>query len=113
MKSGHQKSSNLLKPPFDTHPMKTANFLTSSCRYCRYYNPEGRRGGMCQQLGVPVQSGWKACVLAARPFSSAWEKLEEVVHLEHSLALPQLADCHSVDVSCKTTLAESKQPTAV
>ncbi|NJK47201.1 hypothetical protein HC931_02430 [Candidatus Gracilibacteria bacterium] len=93
--------------------MKTANFLTSSCRYCRYYNPEGRRGGMCQQLGVPVQSGWKACVLAARPFNSAWEKLEEVVHLENSLALEQLSECHSVDTPCNIALTESKQRTAV
>lgn len=67
--------------------MKTANFLTSSCRYCRYYGPEGRRGGVCQQLGVPVQAQWKACNLAARPFSSAWESLEEVMRLESSLSL--------------------------
>lgn len=93
--------------------MKTANFLTSSCRYCRYYNPEGRRGGICQQLGVPVQSGWKACVLAAKPFNSAWEKLEEVVHLENSLALQQLPESASVDASCNAMPTESKQPTAV
>jgi hypothetical protein len=68
---------------------------------------------MCQQLGVPVQSGWKACVLAARPFSSAWEKLEEVVHLENSLALEQLKECHSVDASCNAALTDSKKPTAV
>lgn len=68
--------------------MKTANFMTSSCRYCRYYQAEGRRGGMCHQLSVPVQGEWKACALAARPFSSPWENLEELVRLEHSLSLP-------------------------
>jgi hypothetical protein len=67
--------------------MKTANFLTSSCRYCRFYQPEGRRGGNCQQLGVPVQAHWKACNLAAHPFCPTWENLEEVVRLEHSLTL--------------------------
>ena len=67
--------------------MKTSNFLTSSCRYCRYYQTEGRRGGMCQQLGVPVRAQWKACSLAAAPFTHNWEKLENVVKLESSLVL--------------------------
>ncbi|ACK65623.1 conserved hypothetical protein [Rippkaea orientalis PCC 8801] len=66
--------------------MKTANFLTSSCRYCRYYQTQGRRGGMCQQLGVPVRAEWKACVLAAHPFTANWESLTTVVQLENSLA---------------------------
>ena len=73
--------------------MKTANFITSSCRYCRYYQAEGRRGGMCHQLNVPVQAQWKACTLAARPFDTAWDKLEDVVHLEHVYALdPQTVE---------------------
>ncbi|MEY2985756.1 MAG: hypothetical protein RLZZ568_2373 [Cyanobacteriota bacterium] len=42
---------------------------------------------MCHQLNVPVQAQWKACTLAARPFGTAWENLEEVVHLEHAYAL--------------------------
>jgi len=67
--------------------MKTANLMTSSCRYCRYYQAEGRRGGMCQQLSVPVQAEWTACVLAARPFATTWENLEDLVRLEHSLTL--------------------------
>ena len=67
--------------------MKTANFATSSCRNCRYYHTEGRRGGMCNQLSVSVQGEWPACSLAARPFNTAWESLEEVVRLEHSLSL--------------------------
>lgn len=67
--------------------MKTANFLTSSCRLCRYYQHEGRRGGMCQKLGVEVQAGWKACSLAVHPFITPWERMEELVLLEHSLSL--------------------------
>ncbi|MBZ8182186.1 MAG: hypothetical protein SAL07_19285 [Oscillatoria sp. PMC 1051.18] len=67
--------------------MKTTNCLTSACRYCRYYELEGRRGGMCQQLGVPVQANWKACSLALPPFTSEWKELEELVHLEKSLSL--------------------------
>jgi hypothetical protein len=68
---------------------------------------------MCQQLGVPVQSGWKACALAARPFNSTWEKLEEVVYLENSLALEQIPEFPLVNVSSNPALTESKQPTAV
>ena len=67
--------------------MKTAKFITSSCRHCRYYQAEGRRGGVCNQLNVPVQAQWKACTLAAGPFCATWETLEDVVHLEQAYAL--------------------------
>lgn len=66
--------------------MKIANSLNSNCRHCRYFNPEGRRGGTCQKLGVPVNSNWQACVLACPPFSPTWKTLEEIVHLETSLS---------------------------
>ncbi|BAY27914.1 hypothetical protein NIES2100_77410 [Calothrix sp. NIES-2100] len=56
--------------------MKPNKFLTSACRYCRHYQPEGRRGGTCQQLGAPVQGTWKACSLALPPFAPSWESLE-------------------------------------
>lgn len=49
--------------------MKATKFLTSSCRYCRYYKPQGRRGGICDRLQVAVESNWKACILAIPPFS--------------------------------------------
>jgi hypothetical protein len=58
--------------------MKNIKYLTSACKYCRYYQPEGRRGGMCQQLGAPVQASWKACSLALPPFAPSWERLEDV-----------------------------------
>lgn len=67
--------------------MKRANFLASSCRFCRFYNPEGRRGGFCQKLNVPVESNWEACTLSSLPFNTAWDNLEEIMYLEHSLAL--------------------------
>ncbi len=59
--------------------MKTINPLTSACRLCQYYKPEGRRGGTCQQLGVPVQSNWEACALALPPFAPTWESLEKII----------------------------------
>jgi hypothetical protein len=67
--------------------MKTSTFSTSSCRHCRYYRTEGRRGGTCQQLGGLVQAEWKACALAAHPFAHACDKLVGVALLESSFAL--------------------------
>ncbi|MEG3436779.1 hypothetical protein V0288_06570 [Pannus brasiliensis CCIBt3594] len=67
--------------------MQATNFLTSSCRYCRYYQGQGRRGGTCQQLNVPVDAHWKACALAARPFHNEWQELDDFVRLEQSLAV--------------------------
>ncbi|MEH2278676.1 MAG: hypothetical protein V7K40_28805 [Nostoc sp.] len=57
--------------------MKPIKFLASACKYCRHYQPEGRRGGTCQQLGAPVQASWKACPLALAPFAPSWETLED------------------------------------
>jgi hypothetical protein len=51
---------------------------TSACQHCRSYAPEGRRGGHCQQLGVPVGGSWKACSLAIPPFAPSWEHLEQI-----------------------------------
>lgn len=93
--------------------MQTANFITSSCRYCRFYKTEGRRGGTCQQLGVPVQPHWKACVLAAHPFNSAWNDFEKVVSLENSFSLKSSVECSSVTITNSENLVESRLPTAV
>lgn len=65
--------------------MKETNFSTSACRYCRFYEPEGRRGGSCQMLGVPVQSDWKACAIASPPFKTTLKKLEDIFRLETSI----------------------------
>jgi hypothetical protein len=89
--------------------MKTAHFLTSSCRYCRYYQSEGRRGGTCQQLGVPVQPHWKACHLGVRPFSSTWSKLEEVIDLESPLPLSNLDQRPPVGVAVPEILPKKQR----
>ena len=67
--------------------MSHQSCLLSSGRSCRYYTPEGRRGGLCQQLGAPVGSHWKACSLAFPPFAPSWEHLEELVTLTSSTAI--------------------------
>ncbi|MEH1822986.1 MAG: hypothetical protein V7L31_28575 [Nostoc sp.] len=74
--------------------MKPIKVLASACKYCRHYQPEGRRGGTCQQLGAPVQATWKACSLALPPFAPSWETLEDAWGLPD--AAPVLASCQSL-----------------
>lgn len=93
--------------------MKTP--LTSACRHCRHYMPEGRRGGVCQQLSVPVQGQWKACSLAVSPFGSSWENIEELsLWQEQVVTLPQPAVAvfeHNVCQLAWTTLTEKSVAT--
>jgi hypothetical protein len=58
-------------------PMSNANIGNLSCRHCRYYRLEGKRGGQCQMLGVPVRGLWPACGLAVAPFAPSWEVPQE------------------------------------
>ncbi|NJK34077.1 MAG: hypothetical protein HC919_03515 [Oscillatoriales cyanobacterium SM2_2_1] len=44
--------------------MKSSFETTPQCRFCRYYDPQGRRGGFCQMLHVGVEATWDACPLA-------------------------------------------------
>ena len=53
--------------------MQAVNNPVSCCRGCRYYQVEGRRGGLCHQLNVPVQANWKACTLASHSFANPWK----------------------------------------
>jgi hypothetical protein len=52
--------------------MNTSDKSVVSCRLCQHYNPEGRRGGFCEKLDVPVSSSWEACRLATHPFEAPW-----------------------------------------
>ena len=80
--------------------MKTTPYKTSACRYCRHYEPEGHRGGMCQQLGVLVQGSWKACSLKVPAFVNYQEILgQEIVHLEHSLDLEYAVNRSALEVA--------------
>lgn len=49
--------------------MKVSNFSTSSCRHCQHYEIEGRRGGHCTLLSVPVRGEWSACSLGIPAFT--------------------------------------------
>ena len=52
--------------------MNTSGNSVTACKLCQHYNPEGRRGGFCGKLDVPVISTWEACSLADHPFESSW-----------------------------------------
>ncbi|MBW4495578.1 MAG: hypothetical protein KME26_21340 [Oscillatoria princeps RMCB-10] len=62
--------------------MSTSKCLASTCRNCRFYSLEGRRGGHCLQLNVQVQASWKACALAVPPFAPPWEGLQQMIAWE-------------------------------
>jgi hypothetical protein len=68
--------------------MTNQDCLTSACRYCRFYHPEGLHGGACEQLGVSVRSEWKACQLALPAFANAWANAEELTHRQ--VEIPQI-----------------------
>nr|WP_290223289.1 hypothetical protein [Trichocoleus desertorum] len=90
--------------------MRTINLETSACRHCRYYTPEGRRGGSCQQLNVPVRGAWKACSLAIPPFAPSWENSEEIMNWSESTLI--LGDVISLDCS-PISFSERKDDLAV
>ena len=58
--------------------MKTIQCQPVCCSRCRYYTPEGRRGGHCSQLGVPVQPSWKACTVAVPIFMASLPELDSL-----------------------------------
>ncbi|HEY9653015.1 MAG TPA: hypothetical protein V6C95_20330 [Coleofasciculaceae cyanobacterium] len=87
--------------------MNPSNFPTSACRVCRFYQPEGRRGGMCQQLGVPVSASWKACSLALPPFAPSWESLEALWQND-KIMLKESLSIHSSPSSASPNYAEEK-----
>jgi len=71
----------------------------SSCRNCRFYQSEGRRGGECHQLSAPVQGNWEACRLAAHPFSADWKELEELMGMPSLLNLQEMTLSGSMHTS--------------
>ena len=78
--------------------MSHQNCLTSACRYCRFYRPEGVHGGACQQLGVSVHSDWKACQLGLPAFANSWENAQELATTNRQVEViqPQAERIHSV-----------------
>ena len=87
--------------------MKEFQKITSACRYCRYYQPEGRRGGKCQRLGAHVLSHWRACNLALPPFAPSWESLENAWNLTEPIQLVPVSTNLEKSLSIDTDLAST------
>jgi hypothetical protein len=61
--------------------MQTKNTSETSkavCRNCRFYQPNGHRGGICEQFNVPVSGVWSTCQLALPAFIPSWKTLEDL-----------------------------------
>ena len=96
--------------------MKTVNSMASACRHCRYYSPEGRRGGHCQQLNAPVRGTWKACSLAIPQFAPSWN-LESMLVWEQGttvtiLKSKQLQESLSLGCAASTAEKDTLSPVA-
>jgi hypothetical protein len=87
--------------------MTNQNCLTSACRYCRFYRPEGLHGGACQQLGVSVHSDWTACQLALPAFASNWNNAEELAVANWQVELPQVIHCEELSSVISLELSRS------
>lgn len=44
----------------------------SMCRNCKFYQFQGRSGGHCDKLGIPVSGHWHSCPFALAPFTPSW-----------------------------------------
>ncbi|MBD1831708.1 hypothetical protein H6F61_03160 [Cyanobacteria bacterium FACHB-472] len=89
--------------------MKTVNSMTSACRYCQYYKPEGRRGGVCQQLGVPVRASWIACSLALKAFAPSWESLEGIMRWQDENLRVQRATSSKCAITCSQQPSDEQE----
>ena len=90
--------------------MKLIKRLTSTCRYCRYYQPQGRRGGMCEKLSAPVQGVWKACPLALAAFAPSWETLEDAWSLPVARPICSAAQTLPTDLDHLTVASVEDTP---
>lgn len=81
--------------------MKSTHCRVSFCSRCRFYDSEGRRGGVCGQLGVPVKGGWAACSLALPVFSDL------PVDLQPRGFLPQPIELDFAEVMLDAALLEA------
>jgi hypothetical protein len=87
---------------------------TVACRHCRYYSPEGRRGGICQKLMTPVESNWKACSLALLPFAATWENLDGMVNCHEQInnlevVLPRKTATNNIRKLPNTVLVSARE----
>ena len=71
--------------------MHPQNHTPSICQNCRHYQPEGRRGGVCQMFQTFVQSQWESCSLAQLPFVYYLNTIEGEEEFSHTEDIPASA----------------------
>jgi hypothetical protein len=76
----------------------------STCRYCRSYQVEGRRGGHCNKLNVTVQSRWSACSLAEPTFMR--KLVPEASFAAEALVAEALFEANLAPLPIETAMAE-------
>jgi hypothetical protein len=76
----------------------------STCRYCRSYQVEGRRGGHCNKLNVTVQSRWSACSLAEPTFMR--KLVPEASFAAEALVAEAIFEANLVPLAIETTMAD-------
>ncbi len=79
--------------------MDSSDNSVTTCRLCHHYSPEGRRGGFCKKLDVPVLSQWDACSLAAHPFDSACQSINMLNTLLHESLLESTSIGHNAETA--------------
>lgn len=79
--------------------MDATQFGISSCQRCRHYTLEGRRGGHCSQLNVPVQGKWSPCSLAAPVFLESLSSVTELPAWPQRLVVTR-CDAEIADETC-------------
>ncbi|MDX2243479.1 MAG: hypothetical protein NW224_22590 [Leptolyngbyaceae cyanobacterium bins.302] len=92
--------------------MKHSSAAISACRHCRFYSPQGRRGGYCKKLNVSVKGQWEACSLATPPFAATWRELESITVWTQKALIAE-DRVRAVEGSLATDLFEAKQTALV
>jgi hypothetical protein len=58
-----------------------------NCRFCKNYAPQGRNGGYCSLLSVPVQGKWEACRLYLASFPAKSSPIPVSINITPHLVL--------------------------
>jgi hypothetical protein len=61
-----------------TNQSQTNRAVSSVCRNCCFYQPQGHNGGNCHQLNVAVSGNWPTCQLALPAFAPTWQVLDDL-----------------------------------
>lgn len=87
--------------------MKKNNSSVSTCKNCRCFRTEGRRGGICGRFETFADPEWSPCPLAEPIFDEIQEEKRELVILEKSFALKVVGDNVKLPVSKNSAYLET------